>query len=50
MGASYKLIKKGNKVGIMCLRCDRISWCPDDVEYKYCGNCHKFHEEEAEAE
>jgi hypothetical protein len=30
--------------GIKCLLCNRTSWNPNDVENKYCGNCHLFHD------
>jgi hypothetical protein len=31
--------------GIVCLLCNRISYNPNDVEKKYCGNCHVFHDQ-----
>lgn len=30
--------------GIKCLRCGRTSWNQNDVEKKYCGSCHQFHD------
>ena len=30
---------------ITCLRCKRTSYHPDDVEKKYCGFCHAFHDD-----
>lgn len=33
------------QAGIHCLRCDRVSWHPEDVRSRYCGHCHEFHED-----
>ncbi len=30
---------------ILCFTCGHISHNPNDVAQKYCGHCHKFHEE-----
>jgi uncharacterized OB-fold protein len=35
----------GHVLGITCLTCGRTSFNPTDVEQKYCGHCHVFHEE-----
>lgn len=32
-------------VGILCNKCGKISFHPKDIQERYCGNCHKFHEE-----
>lgn len=32
---------------ILCLRCNRKSYNKNDIEQKYCGNCHIYHEQEA---
>lgn len=29
---------------ITCLDCGMTSWNPSDVEKRYCGNCHEFHD------
>jgi len=29
---------------IWCLRCSRLSYHPADVEHRYCGACHRYHE------
>ena len=29
---------------IECLVCGRKSYHPKDIEHKYCGFCHQFHE------
>ncbi len=30
-------------IGIKCNTCNRTSYNSNDVNYKYCGYCHKFH-------
>jgi hypothetical protein len=40
---SYSLVLKGKDVGILCKLCQRISYNPNDVKNRYCGNCHRFH-------
>jgi hypothetical protein len=45
MAATYELVSdavNGLK-GIRCKICNLTSWNPNDVEQKYCGNCHIFH-------
>ncbi len=27
-----------------CPDCGRLSYNENDIDYAYCGNCHKFHE------
>ena len=43
------LISKHPKYGeiktITCLYCSKTSFNPGDVEQKYCGFCHRFHED-----
>jgi hypothetical protein len=34
---------------IRCLRCGLGSYNPNDIQHKYCGYCHIFHEDFAEA-
>ncbi len=29
---------------ITCPVCKMTSYSPKDIEYRYCGNCHQFHE------
>jgi hypothetical protein len=31
-------------LGIRCHTCHLTSYHPKDVEERYCGNCHRFHE------
>ncbi len=47
MAQNYILVQHehdSEQRGIMCLTCGLTSWHPQDVEFKYCGNCHQFHE------
>jgi len=48
-GVGYDLIvnrETGRLVlGIRCHTCQRISYHPKDVEQRYCGACHVFHED-----
>lgn len=44
-----KIVKEGkkyeiseNKDAIQCLHCGMISYNPNDIKEKYCGNCHVF--------
>jgi hypothetical protein len=42
------VIKDGrahSSVGIRCHACGTTSYHPVDVEQRYCGFCHRFHEE-----
>jgi ribosomal protein L37E len=40
---TYEIVTKNDSTGIKCLTCGLTSWNHNDVQYKYCGNCHKFH-------
>jgi len=47
-----KLIMKNNSLlyringnSITCNVCGMTSYNPNDIKYKYCGNCHEFLEE-----
>jgi len=31
--------------GIECLICGRTSWNRHDIEFRYCGACHRFHDD-----
>lgn len=31
--------------GIKCLTCGLISYNPNDIQFKYCGKCHVFHDD-----
>lgn len=37
--------RTGYRAGIRCLICGLTSWNPNDVENRYCGHCHHFHED-----
>lgn len=41
---SYKIGERDGQKNITCTDCGLTSFHPKDVQYKYCGNCHKFHE------
>lgn len=36
-------LKDGNPESITCLVCNMTSYNPNDIEYRYCGMCHEFH-------
>jgi hypothetical protein len=43
---TYELVAgEGGAVGIKCLRCGLVSWNVNDVANRYCGRCHRFHED-----
>jgi hypothetical protein len=31
--------------GILCLICLRVSYNRHDIAHRYCGHCHRFHED-----
>jgi hypothetical protein len=37
-------ITLANDQAILCLDCGLISFNPNDVRERYCGNCHEFHD------
>ncbi len=39
----YKIIEGGKHSGIKCLDCTMVSYNVNDINNRYCGNCHKFH-------
>lgn len=43
MAPTYEVRIQDGRDTIKCLVCNMTSWHPKDVEYLYCGNCHKFH-------
>jgi hypothetical protein len=48
-GVGYHLVVVTDRsrlvLGIRCLRCARLSFHPKDIEERYCGACHIFHED-----
>lgn len=30
---------------ITCPKCGMTSYHPDDIRYRYCGNCHGYHDD-----
>ncbi len=45
MSQSYQLIDKEGVPGIKCLKRGLTSYNPKDIAFKYCGNCHTFHDD-----
>lgn len=43
VGRGYLIVIRDGETGIKCRACGRVSWNKNDVEKKYCGNCHEFH-------
>lgn len=35
----------GGEPFIECLLCGRLSYNRNDIKYRYCGKCHKFHDD-----
>lgn len=46
--ASFDLVKRGERRGIRCRLCGVVSWNENDVRYRYCGTCDRFHEPQQE--
>jgi hypothetical protein len=42
--SGYVIRNRDGRASIQCLTCGLTSHNPNDVEQKYCGHCHKFHE------
>lgn len=40
---SFRFVASGAHLGIMCGRCGKTSYNPNDIAYLYCGKCHAFH-------
>lgn len=38
-------VSADGRPSITCLRCMQTSHHPKDVEFRYCGHCHVFHED-----
>ncbi len=47
MKNAYSLVRRGEQVGIHCIRCRLTSWNPYDVANRFCGSCHRFHRRRA---
>lgn len=39
---TYLLLESGR--AIKCLNCSMVSYSLRDIEERYCGNCHQFHD------
>jgi ribosomal protein L37E len=45
---TFTIDEKGGFKCITCHTCGMTSFHPQDILQKYCGKCHKFHEEPKE--
>ena len=43
-GKTYRLARRDGHLAIQCLKCGLVSHNPGDVEHRYCGRCHEFHD------
>ena len=46
---TYELLDEPRAMGgqaIKCLRCESVSYHPQDVQFKFCARCQIFHEDE----
>lgn len=41
---TYDVFEDNGQLAIRCRICGRESYNKNDVEQKYCGNCHQFHD------
>ena len=44
MKQSFQIQEKDGQQGIKCLECNLTSWNSNDVNWKYCAKCDKFHD------
>lgn len=42
LGVKFRIYDNEEGKSIVCLKCGMVSWNPNDVKNKYCGNCHEF--------
>lgn len=40
---TFRFVATGVHLGILCARCGKTSYNPNDIAYLYCGRCHAFH-------
>lgn len=45
VGYEYQYDEGGGPIAIKCLKCGATSHNRQDVEQRYCGRCHVFHEQ-----
>ena len=45
MEKTYAIVPSSEGTYIQCLECNMKSYNVYDIEYKYCGKCHKYHKE-----
>jgi hypothetical protein len=50
--STYRLIRVEalGRMAILCLVCMRLSHNPNDVANRYCGKCHRFHDDPTPSE
>lgn len=45
---AYTIVyEKGQPASIVCFSCGFVSYNQNDIENRYCGRCHLFHDDEA---
>lgn len=49
MTLTYQLVKSSGHLGIKCLLCGRVSYNVHDIRQRYCGHCHRFHDDQPES-
>jgi hypothetical protein len=43
---TFRIARDDNGLwSITCFICGLTSWNPNDVRYRYCGHCHRFHDD-----
>ncbi len=40
---AYTIVFKDKQMGIKCSKCNLTSFNPNDIKFRYCGKCNKFH-------
>ena len=43
-GETFELVESNGRQGIKCRKCGLTSWNSNDVKYKFCACCNKYHE------
>ena len=44
----YRFVRNalGYVISIQCCRCGLVSYNANDIRERYCGHCHRFHDDE----
>lgn len=45
MADTYQLLQTAAGLAIRCLLCGRVSYNRYDIAERYCGACHRFHDD-----